>query len=176
MGDARRDSLLAEWHADPRPHASAYAAWRRALRSGGRKVGDGRGLPPDLQALVARFWAGRPVVPAYQTLVAQSPPGEPSRALVELVYGQLLMSRKLTGARGHLEAGFDMARSWFSARDYFTVLKRHQLLARLPLTEAGSAPRTLADLLTEARVVARLEGTPGPARRGPVSGREDTLG
>ncbi|MDE2089269.1 MAG: hypothetical protein KGJ12_04550, partial [Gammaproteobacteria bacterium] len=90
------------------------------------------------------------------------------QALVELVYGQLLMSRKLYGAMEHLTAGFARAANLFAPDEYFSVLKRHALLGHLSLSERPSAPQDLASLLTEAAVIRRLE-TRGAGQHRPAA-------
>ena len=77
-------------------------------------------------------------------------------ALVELIYGQLLMSRRLRGARLHLDRGFLRAGRLLTTDDYFILLKRHQQLSRLPLTQTPLPPADLPSLLTTAAVIARM--------------------
>ena len=78
-------------------------------------------------------------------------------ALLELVYGQLLTSCKQTGARRHLADGFALAVNYLAANDYFALLRQHELLACLPLSETPSLPQKLASLLTEAAVIKQLQ-------------------
>jgi hypothetical protein len=109
-------------------------------------------------ALIARFWLGDDVEPEYQSLAAVARRRRTrSRALVEMVYGQLLMARRRPGAMAHLERAFAEARHLLAPEDYFIVLKRHSLLAQLPPIEASQG-EALDALLTTARVIARLAG------------------
>lgn len=162
----------AAWYATPLMpdaatalHAQSRQALQRALTSGSPP------LATWLAALVAGFWLGRPVALEYRSLIATLPPE--SRARVELVYGQLLISRKLTGALEHLGRGFMLAIPQLAPGEYFALLRRHETLRALPLADTASAPQTLADLLTEARVIRRLQ----PAGHRPTSPpHDDTLG
>lgn len=112
-----------------------------------------------LQELVARYWQGRNVEGCYRALKATAP-AERESALTELVYGQLLMSRKQARAMDHLNRGFARAAHYLTAREYFAVLRRHELLAYLPTVQApvDSPPQGLAALLAEAGVIRRLQG------------------
>ncbi len=164
---------LEGWYAEPLTEARAA---QLARRRGGPDAGPVPREAPhaaELNELIGRFWLGRPVTSHYHTLRAGAG-GEEAVALVELVMGQLLMSRRLEGAGEHLQAGFDLARPWLPARAYFALLKRHQLLRRLPLSAAGGRASGLADLLLEARVIAQLEGFPSRILVG--LGHHDTVG
>ncbi|HAJ91870.1 MAG TPA: hypothetical protein DCO71_04500 [Gammaproteobacteria bacterium] len=79
------------------------------------------------------------------------------RALLELVYGQLLMSCKQAGALRHLADGFALAAHDLASADYFQLLRRHELLAYLPLSDAPSLPQNLGSLLAEAAVIGQLQ-------------------
>jgi hypothetical protein len=109
--------------------------------------------------LVARFWLGEPAENDYQGLTArlQHRHSPRARALLELIYGQLLLARRRRGALVHLDRGFSEGRHLFAPGDYFVVLKRHSLFRMLP-AEAEGAPLALEDLLTTARVIERLQG------------------
>ncbi|NOR41039.1 MAG: hypothetical protein GQ537_07515 [Gammaproteobacteria bacterium] len=78
------------------------------------------------------------------------------RALLELVYGQLLMSCKQTGARQHLADGFTLAAGELASIDYFRLVKQHELLAYLPLSDMPSLPQDLESLLAESGVIKQL--------------------
>ncbi len=144
---------LEGWHADPRP--------REDLR-----LLEGQG---GIARLIARFQLGLPT--AADLLALREGACARERALVELVWGQLLMSRRLSGAMEHLARGFDIARPFLSNRAYFALLKRHRLLARLPLFPAPRPAQCLEALLTEARVIERLDPLPPPP-----GDRRDTWG
>ncbi|MBI5041017.1 MAG: hypothetical protein HZB57_07420 [Gammaproteobacteria bacterium] len=165
---------LAAWYASPLEPAlaadlqlQARQLLQRVLASGGSS------LAPRLAEMIAGFWHGRIVTHDYRSLVGTVP--EAQQAAVELVYGQLLMSRKQTGAMQHLDRGFELATAALAPAAYFILLRRHTLLRNLVLTPAGAIPQTLPDLLQEARVIQRLQPSHGLPRnlRNP---HDDTLG
>lgn len=165
----------AGWYADPLAqeaatvlHAQARQAVQRTLAQG---TSGGQPLAPRLAELIAGFWLGRAVALDHRSLIATQPPE--LQALVELVYGQLLISRKLSGALEHLERGFVLAIPHLAPADYFALLRRHELLRALPLRAEASVARTLPDLLTEARVIRRLQPV---GRRRTAHPHDDTLG
>ncbi len=87
--------------------------------------------------------------------------GAPGRS-PNLYYGQLLLSRKLTGAFEHLSAGFSLAGPMMAAEDYLNVRRRHALLRRLELASTPASPHSLDALLVEAAVIVKLEGRSMP--------------
>ncbi|HHH43242.1 MAG TPA: hypothetical protein ENK49_03820 [Gammaproteobacteria bacterium] len=166
---------LGSWVAEPLLPAQALAclpAIQRRLQSviAGRP-GD---FPLRLADLVVRYWCGRDTAPLFRNLLALYT-SRRQRAQLELVYGQLLMARKRLPAGDHLDNGFALAAHLLEPEEYFQVLKRHELLHRLHLQPAPSAPAGLDTLLTEAQVIRRLAGhvnaVPSPHTRKP-----DTLG
>ncbi len=87
------------------------------------------------------------------------------RALLELVYGQWLASRKLLPAMHHLEQGLQLAAPLLASTDYFRLLRRHERLAGLAFSAAPCVPRGLPQLLKEAAVISRLrQGERRPVR------------
>lgn len=171
---AGASASLSAWYGDPLGRTEA----ERLLLDSGRRclpetpAGAAR-LPPPLRQLVARFWLGRSVQLYYQASRAQLTDA-PQRALLELVYGQLLMSCKLQGAMAHLELGFTLAAPLLAPKDYFLVLRRHRLLGRLYLSAAGMAPRSLSELMAEAVAIEGLEGVRVSASH--PGERSDTVG
>ena len=165
----------AGWYAQPLTATAAaglHAAARRSVQSalaGG--AARGQSLAARLAELIAAFWLGRAVALDYRSLIATHPPEVV--ALVELIYGQLLISCKLAGALEHLERGFTLAVPQLAPADYFALLRRHELLRALPLHRQPSAAQALPDLLIEARVIRRLQ--PAGWRPG-GSPHDDTLG
>lgn len=143
----------------------ARQAVQQALASGGLS------LAPKLAELIAGFWLGRAVALDHRSLIATQPPE--SQAVVELIYGQLLISRKIEGALEHLDRGFILAIPQLAPGEYFALLRRHELLRALPLRATASEPQILSDLLTEARVIRRLQPY---GRRRTAHPHDDTLG
>ena len=151
-------ALLGYWYATPLTPEQASALLhqaterrQRALRRGGRC------RLCRLLEMVAEFWLGEPVEEQYAALRHTFRGSAHGRALVELVYGQLLASRRLPGAHRHLAEGFRIAKPLLSAGDYFVVMKRHKLLQRLPLAAHPSPPVGLHELLNTAAVIDRLQ-------------------
>lgn len=168
------DLPLADWYADPVPAEQAAAVLGRVRAALRRAYFSGHSpFRLRLQEMIARFWLGRPVEVDYLGL-AKAARGAHERALVELVYGQLLMSRKLAGALEHLSAGFAIAIPLLAAPDYFVLLKRHELLAHLPLASDPAALQDLDALLTEAAVIRRLRTAAAPRRH--THSPKDTVG
>jgi len=164
---------LAAWYAMPLDARDAgtllehaQAAIQQRLRSGD----DRHSL--QLLVLLCRFWTGADFRGDYLELAAL-PAGDDQRALLDLVYGQLLVSRKLNGATRYLAQGFARAAGLLAGGDYFQVLRRHELLAYLTLADRPAPARDLPELLAEAAVIRRLRGTGGM----PATGTHlDTLG
>lgn len=165
---------LGAWFALPLSGAEAegLAAAARRAANPRRDTGDATDLP-RLAALIAVFWRGGRARDEYRSLRATARAPR-MRALVDLVYGQLLISRRLRGARVHLQAGFHAAVPWLGAAEYFRVLQRHESLGHLVLGEAPAPPARLAELLREARVVRML--AKGRAAAIPADCRMDTIG
>lgn len=165
---------LAAWYASPLTKLQATSLQTQARRHLQQAMTDGtNSLVPRLADVIAGFWLGRDVSHDYRSLMATLP--ETQRASVELVYGQLLMSCKCSGAMLHLERGFELATAALAPAAYFVLLRRHTLLSYLVLTLAGSPPQTLGDLLQEARVIQRLSAGRGVVR-GSNNPHDDTLG
>ena len=168
------DVSLAAWYATPLTQTQAADLQRQAQQLLQRNMtSGGSSLAPRLADMIAGFWLGRVVAHDYRSLIATAPEAE--QAAVELLYGQLLMSCKRSGAMQHLERGFELATLALAPADYFVLLRRHALLRHLVLTPAGAMPQTLDDLLQEARIIQRLQPGGGMSR-GSVNPHDDTLG
>ncbi len=127
----------------------------------------------DVAMMIADYWLGKDIQQNLQTLLATA--GTPRTiALSHLVYGQLLISRKLAGAMAALQQGLHVATDLLSAADYLRVMKRHQLLACLPLQQTPSPAAGLSQLLTEARVIQKLKS--GRSSKPSPWDSSDTLG
>lgn len=158
--------VLGSWYGDPltRQQALRLVEWVTARRQQQLLRGTSCRLC-SLAELVARYWLDSELQTGryhhLREVLKNSPHG---RAMLELIYGQLLMSRRITGAWRHLEDGFELARMLFSQHDYFSVLKRHQQLRPLPLGKRPLPAEPLQQLLTSARVIAQLQNDE-PVRR-----------
>lgn len=112
----------------------------------------------------------------YRHLLAITPRSPHARALLELLWGQLLLSRKIQGAWQHLDEGFRLATHIFHNADYFVVMKRHQQLRHIPLQAKPAArAHSLDELLRLAGVIEQLQK---PQIIPPGKGRDpdDTFG
>ena len=168
-----RQVPLAAWYGEPLDTADAehlYAETEKALMHRLRA-----GLPVfQLQViqLLCHYWMELSISLEYRQLTALAS-GKRDRALLELVCGQLLLSRRRKPALQHLDHGFRLAAGYLEATDYFLLVRRHDLLRYIPLSDAGVAPQGLQSLLAEAAVIRQLQGE-GPHTCG-VS-HFDTLG
>ena len=164
---------LAAWYADPLAgavaenlEAASVQALQQCLRSGAPC------FQLQLLQLLCRYWQAGAVARDYaQLLVAADSTRE--RALLELIYGQLLVCRKYRQAHRHLQRGFSLAATQLAAADYFTLLRRHELLGYLCLADTPAPPRDLDALLAEAAVIRCLCGEQASEYR---SAHLDTVG
>lgn len=152
---------LALWYADPLSgevaevlHAAAQEALQTRLCAG----------TPCFQLhvlqFVCRFWLEAATEPEYDRL-AIAAGDRAEQALLEIVYGQLLISRKYRHAAPHLERGFAQAVRYLESSDYFRLVRRHELLGHLCVSDTPSPPQGLAALLAEAAVTRQLQAGGG---------------
>jgi hypothetical protein len=151
---------LASWFAAPLTVDQAQVSLSEVRQRTGRRAPAGA-FNIRLGEIILRFWAGRDVEPDYGNCLALAE-DDRQRATLELCFGQLLISRKCQSAWLHLDRGFALAAHLLEPEEYFSVLKRHELLRQLPLAPRASEGVSLEALLNEARVIARLRG---PGRR-----------
>ena len=173
LGLARQRASLAAWYGEPLAASDARrvcAEAERLLRSqlcAGRPV-----FQLQLMQLLGRYWMGNSILLGYRHLAA-STGAQRDRALLEIVFGQLLMSRKQRPALSHLDSGFRLAADYIEATDYLLLVRRHDLLRHIPLSDKAAVPQGLESLLAEAAVIRQLRGAERYACR--VS-HHDTLG
>jgi hypothetical protein len=164
---------LAGWYGEPLVAADAEALCAGAQKQ--LRVCLCAGQPVfsvQLLQLLAHFWMDVSVALEYQQLTA-SATGQRDRALLEIVYGQLLLSRRQWPAVQHLDRGFSLATDYLAATDYFLLVRRHELLRHIPLSSVRAAPQGLQSLLAEAAVIRELKGV----GRHPCSlSHQDTIG
>ena len=165
--------VLATWYGEPMGAAAAASLYARAQQELQQRLCLDRGaFSLHVLQLVCNYWRNAQGASAYGTLAA-SAGGRRERALLELVYGQLLMSSKLLPANVHLERGFELAAPWLASVSYFELVRRHDTLACLRLTDRPAPAQGLAALLSEAAVVRRLRDG---AKRLRVNEHCDTIG
>ena len=148
---------LAGWYADPiaAPDARALLdSAQRRLRS--RLCRGDRCFPLHVLRMICHHWLQSGSALDYQQLSTLAC-DDSKRVLVELVYGQLLISGKRLPARQHLARGFSLAAGHLETADYFLLLRQHELLDYLPLSGTPAAPQDLQSLLKEAAVIRRLQ-------------------
>ncbi len=164
---------LKDWHADPQSREQAQSLLTEVQEQRRRAAHAGEACPQcGVWELIAHFWLGRNVQPEFENLVKVTAEAD-RKALVQLVYGQLLLSRKLSGADDYLQRGFLLATPFLEAGAYFQVMKRHALLTTLPLSHQPAPPASLQTLETEARVIQKFRGQTRPPQSGDG---KDTLG
>jgi hypothetical protein len=151
-------TLLGIWHGDPLDTAAAQDLLARAQQRQRRGKRQRRCRTCVLQELIAHYWQGENIAALYRHALPLMRHSAHGRALLELVTGQLLLSRRLHSARQHLEQGFHLASRLFTPDDYLAVLKRKQQLAHLPLSDTPLPAATLTQLLVTAQVIERMEG------------------
>ncbi len=153
---------LTPWFAEPLPPDQAIDLLNlsRSCQQAAYRQGQScfRG---QLGEVVGRWWldSSMEVMDRLFLGLAKIAKGEVEQALVDLVHGQLLLSRKLPEGQEYLQSGFTRARNLLPAADFFEVLHRHELLAYLPVIPLGAPPEGLAGLSLEAAVIRRLKGT-----------------
>ena len=169
---ARQPSLSA-WYAEPLAEVEAtalHACAQDALQQ--RLCGNRAAFPLHVLQLACDFWRRADVAAHYESLAAASG-SRRDQALLELVYGQLLMACKLRPATVHLARGFGLAVPWLASAGYFELVRRHELLSCLCLSDSPVPAQGLTELLSEAAVVRRMRD---PQRHNSTGGHRDTVG
>jgi len=164
---------LGGWYAQPLDAVAAQRLGEQGRQRAQQAYRQRRSaLVGDVEQLIAAFALGQAVNAELSSLL-RSPltPGE--RAMLLLIHGQLLISRRCSGAMGWLQQGFEAGRDLFLPADFFAVMRRHELLAELPLYEQPRDAVGLDVLLQEAAVIRRLRG---PRRSPAVRDGADTVG
>jgi hypothetical protein len=165
---------LAAWYADPLPLGEARLLHEMAGRMRPACLRRGEScFRLEVLQLVCRYWLEMDDAGLVYRQLASLARCDAEHALLELVYGQLLISRKLPAARRHLECGFSLGARWLNSADYFALVRRHEQLGWLPLMETPARPAPLRILLNEAAVIAQLAGS---HRSTSVRSHYDTVG
>jgi len=164
---------LAAWYADPLGRSVAEDLYTGAEQALQARLREGvPGFQLQVLQLVCRFWLAEVITLEYERLRV-SAAGACEQALLELVYGQLLVSCKYRQAHRHLERGFSLAAPQLDSADYFRLVRRHELLGFLCMSDTASLPQTLDALLAEAAVIRCLQQGTGRHYR---SAHFDTVG
>ena len=171
---AGRPLSLAAWLGDPLPEPEAdlwLAEIRAQLRTCYARAHTC--FRTRLAEIIALHWCGKNAAMHYQNLLPVLD-SDRHRAQLELCYGQLLMACKRRDAWQHLDSGFECAANLLEPEEYFIVLRRHECLRHLSLSDNGADPVELDGLLREAAVISRLAG-PGRGRREAGTKHQDTV-
>ena len=148
---------LAIWYGDPLRRTQAAVLRRAAQEELHTRLRKGAAcFQLHVLRLVCGYWMGSGSCLEYEQLATLTRE-KTDRALLELVYGQLLISRKLGQASRHLARGFMLAADTLQPAEYFRLVRQHELLGQLRLTDSPATPRKLKALLTEAAVIERLQ-------------------
>jgi hypothetical protein len=165
---------LAEWYATPMTQRHAELLREAARREIQRRLRNGTsGFQPGVLVMICHWWLRPDVQGMFEELQHVAASGY-ERALLHLVYGELLASRKLAAAREHLTTGFRYAAPLLGSAEYFRLLRRHEMLGMLALGSSHGAGCDLPELLAEAAVIERLQRGHRPAAGD--SGHRDTVG
>jgi len=169
----REPPSLSAWYAEPLESAvaddllaQAEAGQQACLRAGESC------FRLRVLAIICHEWLGSDAEIRYEALAALAG-NDYERALLDLVQGQLLASRKISGAMEYLHSGFRLAAPHLVPEEYFGLLQRHELLGSLPYSGKASAPQGLTSLLNEAAVINRLRSEERLVR---TCSHQDTVG
>lgn len=150
-------ALLARWYATPLDRDAAVALLHAAQQREAVRVRRGKSCYTcRLQRMVAHYWLGKEIDEEFHALTQRLRNTAHGRILVELIYGQLLMSQRRSGAMAALDHAFHAAHHLLTPGDYFVLFKRHNLLRRLPLGTEGQKGLFLDELLTTSAVIERM--------------------
>ena len=153
---ATRPAALSAWYGNPVAADMAEDLLARALQSRQARLCAGETcFQLQVLMLICHTWLGSEPEfdPAGLETLATD---RHQQALLDLVRGQLLASRKRRGAVARLERGFRLAAPRLEPNEYFALLRRHELLECLPFGESPSPAQELASLLKEAAVIKKL--------------------
>jgi hypothetical protein len=149
-------AALADWYAAPMVVRQAEAMQVVAQRAIQHSLRTGTcGYQARVLAMICHWWLRPELQPEYEEL-QQIAGSIHQRALVQLVYGQLLASRKLEPARDQLGLGFRLAAALLTSAEYFRLLRRHEMLGMLTYGRTPAVAQDLPALLAEAAVIERL--------------------
>lgn len=148
------DYDLSAWYANPLTVAEATDRLE-SIRCQRKQNGSVSSL--RIEEIIARYWLGRDIKGDVENYLA-SCENESHKALITLIYGQLLMSRKCATAMDYLHAGLRLANKHFQGAAYLEVMRRHEQLAFIVLSNHPVPALSLYELLREAAVIKKLKG------------------
>ena len=160
--ETKRLGILARWYAEPLSHEEAQALLSLSERREQERLKrNGTAYLSPLLKLIALHWLEAPTESHYHYLISKKSKSIHADVLTPLIYGQLLMSRKQVGAMDYLEKAFHRATSLLRPEDYFVLMKRHQVLKQIPLSEQASQGVSLDALIKTGSVIGRMEESHG---------------
>lgn len=171
-----RAGILTHWYAEPLSNEKAEALLQLAeKRQQERLKRNGTAYLSPLLKLIALHWLGEATEGYYHYLLSKRSKSVHAEILKPLIYGQLLMSKKMEGAMEYLDDAFHQARLLLRPEDYFVLMKRHQDLRNIPLSKQPTAGETLEGLLKTGGVIGRMVDSLG-GRAGFTHDPSDTYG
>jgi len=157
---------LSRWYATPLDRDSAETLLRTAQQREAIRIRRGKSCYTcRLQRMIAHYWLGKEIDEEFHALQHRLRNTAHGRILAELIYGQLLMSKRRPGAMAALNNAFHHARHLLIPADYFALFKRHDLLHKLPLGSELQKGLSLEELLTTAAVIERMTKPQRAGRR-----------
>ena len=149
-------SILTQWHAQPLAEPDANSLLQQAKQRQKFKAANRQScFFTTLMQLIASWWLEPALEHDLERLFIYAS-SRRQQALSHLVTGQLLMSRKMTGATAYLDMGLKLADGLIKPDDYFELYNRHETLRHLILSNSGQTAQGLEVLLNEARVIQQL--------------------
>lgn len=153
----KHTSLLASWHADPLSTDEAgLLAHSSEARLRHHPANRHAHFIATLTQIISDWWLEQPNRETIERVFIDARTKR-QLAMSHIIAGQLLISRKLTGAMEYLDMGLDYADGLLKPDDYFTIYNRHNDLRHLPLSHSGQKPHSLNILLNEARVIQLMD-------------------
>ncbi len=164
---------LADWYAAPVTSSQAVVLLGVAQQATQQRLRSGVcSFQVQVLAMICQWWLRSDVHAVHDELVQMTASAHQA-ALLQLVYGQLLASRKLVPAKQQLTSGFRRAASLLTNAEYFRLLRRHEMLGMLVFGKSPALAQDLPALLAEAAVIERLQRG---SRPGHLHTHLDTLG
>ncbi len=154
--------ILARWYAEPLTHEEAKALLKLSERREQERLKrNGSSYLSPLLKLIALHWLGEPTEGHYHYLISKKNKSIHAESLTALIYGQLLMSKKLEGAMDYLDQAFHKVQLLLRPEDYFVLMKRHQVLKHIPVSGQPGKGESLEGLLKTGGVIGRMEESRG---------------
>jgi hypothetical protein len=151
------NSMLTKWYANPQSIDEARSHIIKTSQRLQQHYRRGTGCRfCQLQLSISAFWLGEDVKPQIEKLLFQHQNQRRFTALINLVYGQLLMSQRLKDARYYLDEGFKQASPLLTNSDYFKIHHQHQLLKIIPLEDKPLPATDLKTLINMAEVISKF--------------------